>query len=386
MKETGHNHKICRTSRLLTACIVLSLLGHAFASVILERFGSYTFGKALSEPAVVMVELKQPNQKMSKIQTVAQKTSSKQLPKQSASPNKAVVSAVPVPQIETTITKPEPKQTSLPPQKQQDNQTISQQQTTLKTKTNAAPLEKIYHSGDSIVPAQQEKLVYQLSLSGVPVGSAELEATNTNGEIRIQSTIRSNSVISAIYAVNDSTDTRLIKGRYLLTRIKQNEGMFKSDTGFTIMYPDHKIFWVDRLKQRYSNEPLESPDTLDFVSGFYFLRQKALKVGDAFSLKLYDGDTTTTVPVAVLRQEKLPLPGMRSAETLVVQPGFAESGFFRNNRDLLVWFTNDESRVPVRFEATTPIGRVAAELVSSERIIKDPSSSPVVMQNKMQYN
>jgi hypothetical protein len=79
---------------------------------------------------------------------------------------------------------------------------------------------------------------------------------------------------------------------------------------------------------------------------------------------------------------------MRSAATLVVQPLFAESGFFKNNRDLLVWFSADENRIPVRFEATTPIGRIVAELVSSERtLLPSPSEnvSNVVPADKIQY-
>lgn len=377
MKDPGTTYKLCNSSRILTGCILLSLLGHASASIIIERFGSYTFGKALYEPAVVMVDLKQPNQNVSKTHAIIHAKPSKQLTKQSISPTRPVDSAAPIPQQQTStiIPKPEPEQVHLRPQTHQEHQTIAQPQAEANVQPNASPPQKIYLTGDSIVAAEQEKLVYQLSLSGVPVGSAQLEATNTNSEVRIQSTIRSNSVVSSIYTVNDSTDTRLIKGRYLLTRIKQHEGLFKSDTGFTIMYPDRKIFWVDRLKKRYSNEPLESLDTLDFVSGFYFLRQRELKIGESFSLRLYDGDTTTIVPVAVLRKEKLALPGMRSADTLVVQPAFAESGFFKNNRDLLVWFTNDSYRVPVRLEATTPIGRVVAELVSSERVIQSVGHS-----------
>ena len=224
-----------------------------------------------------------------------------------------------------------------------------------------------YLHGNQIFPYQQEKLVYQISLAGMPVGNAQLEATNQQGELRIRTSVSSNSVISAIYPVHNSTDTRLIKGRYLLTRIRQQEGTFKSDTGFNLMYPEQKIFWVDRVKKQFSNEPLESLDTLDFVSGFYFLRRQPLKAGDRLTLRLYDGDTTTVVPITVLRQEQLALPGLRNAATVVVQPQFAQSGFFRNNRDLLFWFTDDQHHLPVRIEATTPIGRVVAELVTSDR-------------------
>lgn len=374
MKNSGPPYTMHRSSRFLAICILLSLLGHAFASVILERFGTFNFGAAITQPAVVMVDLTSPKQKPYKKQIATNVSPLKKPAKPSLSSNVPVAPAASMQPLVHAIAKPEADQAPAKPQPAVQP-SAAQAPAAAPPQPALAPPEDIFVKGDSIVAVQQEKLVYQLSLSGVPVGSAQLEASNTNGELRIQSTIRSNSVMSAIYSVNDSTDTRLIKGRYLLTRIKQNEGLFKSDTGFTIMYPDRKIFWVDRLKKRYSNEPLESLDTLDFVSGFYFMRQKSLKIGDSFPLKLYDGDTTTTVPVIVLRREKLPLPGMRSADTLVVQPAFAESGFFRNNRELLIWFTNDENRVPVRFEATTPIGRVVAELVSSERIMQPVSHS-----------
>ncbi len=33
---------------------------------------------------------------------------------------------------------------------------------------------------------------------------------------------------------------------------------------------------------------------------------------------------------------------------------------------MLIWLTNDENKVPVRVETTTPFGTVAVELVSAE--------------------
>lgn len=389
MKNSDFIHKHKRyTSKLLAACVVLSFLGHAFATVLFERFGAYSFGKPINEPASIMIELSQTT--VSPItslvqQSVQTKPAAKSQSRTIRTDVKKVVHPTnisdamplspPIPQQQQVLSHAPP---STPPN--------ASSVLTQMAATKQPPQENVYIQADQIVPIEQEKLIYQISLAGVPVASAQLEASNSNGEIRIKSTIRSNSVVSSIYIVNDSTDTRLIKGRFLLTRIKQHEGLLKSDTGFTIMYPDRKIFWVDRLKKRYSNEPLESLDTLDFVSGFYFMRQQPLAVGNNMTLRLYDGDTTTVVPVAVLRKETISLPGMRTADTLVVQPQFAASGFFRNNRDLLVWFSNDENRVPVRFEATTPIGRVTAELVSSERATNTSSASTIVAEKKMQYN
>lgn len=361
-----------RYNKLLpVVCLVLSIAAHGLAGIAVERSGPQQFGPPVTEPAVTLVELHRPPA------TSSQPTAAPQATTVAAKPadiNRDAPSALPEASAEPTDTtthlQPSARPEQTPPAAEQHP-------------------EPRYLHADHIFPQQQEKLAYQISLAGIPVGSAQLEASNNQGELRIQSTIRSNSFISAFYQVDDSTDTRLIKGRYLLTRIKQHEGPYVSDTGFNLMYPERKIFWVDRLRKQFTNEKLESLDTLDFVSGFYFLRLQPLKVGNKFTLRLYDGDTTTVVPVSVLRQEKLSLPGMRRADTVVVQPEFAESGFFKNNRDLLVWFTDDHDHVPVRVEATTPIGRVSAELVSSERTVVAPPATPastVVPGTEIQYN
>lgn len=348
---------------LLTGSILLSLLGHGLAALLIERSGAVVFDAAISEPAVVLVNITKENQTTASPKTstpasqISPAKSRQHRPALPKSSEPAPLPEAPDPLVTQTLQKKEPQhQPALSHAAPSESNQLQVQQNTA------------YLVPDQIVAVQKEKLVYQIKLAGVPVGSAQLEATNHQGELRILTSIRSNSIISAFYPVHNTTDTRLIKGRYLLTRIRQNEGLFVSDTGFNLMFHERKIFWVDRLKNRYSNEPLEALDTLDFVSGFYFLRLQPLKVGETVSLKLYDGDTTSNVPVSVLRQETLSLNGMQNTETLVIQPHVKESGFFKNNRDLLVWFTNDVNRMPVRIEATTPIGRIAAELVSSERI------------------
>lgn len=368
-----------RTNFVLSACIVLSMVAHGFTGLIIKRFGPYQFGTALSE-TTVMVDLTKPTppQTAAKQEPVAKST--KPPPKNSVQPVQPATAPEP--------DAPPPAQPAEPVKVQTEHPVPQEPQKPKPVTATGHNQQERYLDADHIFPHQQEKLVYQISLAGIPVGSAQLEASNNQGELRIQSSIRSNSFISTFYQVNDSTDTRLIKGRYLLTRIRQHEGPYVSDTGFNLMYPERKIFWVDRLKKQFNNEKLESLDTLDFVSGFYYLRLQTLKVGDKLTMRLYDGDTTTIVPVSVLRQEQLALPGLRNARTVVVQPRFNESGFFKNNRDLMVWFTDDHYHVPVRIEATTPIGRVAAELVSSERTLIAPPTAPastVVPADKMQY-
>jgi len=374
-----------RTRLFLTISILLSLLGHCFAVVMLERFGPFNFNTAITEPAVVMVDIGNIGNKL-----VLDAQISKAAPLPIEQKEERFIAPAVLQAPSTLPPEVAPLPTELPDTTsvQQAGPVRHQQPAIAPQHVSSPKTESFQLSPDSIVPVQLERLTYQINLAGMPVGSAQLEASNKHGELRITSSIRSNSAISAFYPVNDSTDTRLIKGRYLLTRIRLHEGFFVSDTGFNLMFHEKKIFWVDRLKNRYSNEPLESMDTLDFISGFYFMRLQPLKIGTTITLSLYDGDTTVLVPVEVLRQEQLALPGLRSVETLVIKPTFSKSGFFKNNHDLLIWLTNDENRVPVRIESTTPIGRIVAELVASERILPAAAQEPVssiVPADKMQY-
>ena len=179
------------TSKLLAVCIVLSFLGHAFATVLLERFGTYSFGKPLSEPASIMVELShtpvapsrshaQQTVRITHESKLQAQTTWTDLKQEAYSPPLANTDAMlPLPVLRqatpptTPNTSPDPTQTVV---------------------TKQLPPDEVYVYADQIVPAADEKLVYQISLAGVPVGSAQLDASNNNGEIRIKSTIRSNKI------------------------------------------------------------------------------------------------------------------------------------------------------------------------------------------------
>jgi hypothetical protein len=67
-----------------------------------------------------------------------------------------------------------------------------------------------------------------------------------------------------------------------------------------------------------------------------------------------------------LRQEEVRLRNFKKVDCLVVRHVKQEGGIFRRTGDMLIWLTNDENKVPVRIETTTPFGKVTVELVSSE--------------------
>jgi hypothetical protein len=220
--------------------------------------------------------------------------------------------------------------------------------------------------GSEFLSAIWEKLSYRIIMYGIPVGDAVLEASNTEKGLTITTRVSSNAVISSVYPVNDFIETQLVCGNYLITNINQREGPYTRDTGFTLMLRERRAFSLDRLRDRFETDPLPRDDVMDPITGFYFLRNQPFEVGKSMLLHLYDGNEYAPTPVEVLRSERLHVSGLGEVETLVVHPLLATAGFFRRTGDMTVWITADAYRVPVRMETRIPLGKVTAELVSSE--------------------
>ncbi|MDR3581338.1 MAG: DUF3108 domain-containing protein [Oryzomonas sp.] len=214
--------------------------------------------------------------------------------------------------------------------------------------------------------SKSEKLSYLITLLGVPVGSVELEAKNENNEVRITLRTRTNTVLSSIYPVDDFMETRhTIGGNFIMTKIRQQEGSFRSDIGFTLFLRDKRVFWIDRIRNRYSNETVPTSDVLDTLSSFYYLRNRPLQTGTTVILHVYDGDTYALVPVEIVRQEEVRLRNFKKVDSLLLRH-VKQKGIFRRTGDMSIWLTNDGKKVPVRVETTSPFGTVAVELVSTE--------------------
>jgi len=214
--------------------------------------------------------------------------------------------------------------------------------------------------------SKSEKLSYLISLLGVTVGSVELEAKNENGEIWITLRSRTNTALSSIYPVDDFMETRHIGGNFIITKIRQQEGTFSSDIGFTIFLRDKRVFWIDRIRNRISNETIPNSEVLDTLSSFYYLRNRPLQIGKTEMLHIYDGDIYAPVPVEILRREEVLLRNFKTVDCLLLRHVKQKEGIFKKTGDMLIWVTNDGDKVPVKFETTSPFGKVTVELVSAE--------------------
>jgi hypothetical protein len=215
---------------------------------------------------------------------------------------------------------------------------------------------------------EREKLIYQISMFGLPVGDAELEAKTERGEVKLTLKVTSNSILSSLYPVDDFVETRHIGGNFIITKIRQQEGSFVSNRGFTIFLRDKKVFWHDLLTHKSSNETVPTSEVLDLLSGFYLLRGKPLQVGESEMLHVYDSDRYVEVPVQVLNRERVRLPGFRNVDAIVIKPLLKTDGIFKRTGDVTIWLTDDAYRVPVKVETEIPLGKVRVELLAAETV------------------
>jgi len=365
-------------SRFLVLAILFSLAVHVCALSAIVDWGPYRFALPPNPDEFVIAELKHVLLE-TKPNPTAETTSTPQLPSEDLKRSNPVESRQIKNENQAEQVEPELKplqyQDAEPaPAKNADTEILQELRlpllpTPVKKLTLLPPIRQI----GQFIKTRREKLSYTISILGIPAGRTDLEAENDQGELRISSRTESTGALSFFYPVATTTQTRMFSGRYIMTTMKQRQGDQVSDIGFTISLGEKNVFWADRLHKRYTSTPIPTDEVLDIFSALYFLRNQQLTVGETIQLHLFDSNRYAAVPVRIVRREKIHLPGLHQVETLLVKPELTTEGFFRRTGEILVWLTDDEFHLPVRMETEIALGRVTAELVSSEAESLGPS-------------
>jgi hypothetical protein len=242
--------------------------------------------------------------------------------------------------------------------------TVDKTETKVKVNKELPPLTL----ADNFQTTKNEKLTYLISMFGLPVGNAELEAKNEDGEVSFTLRARSNASVSSIFPVDDTVETRHVDGRFILTKIKQQEGSFKSDQEFTINLIKKSVSRIDKIGGGNLTGTIPTHEALDTLSGFYLLRNRPLEIGKTETLHIYDSENYADMQVEVLRRESVTLPNLTRVDALVLQPlqNAATADIPRRYGDILIWMTDDEYKVPVKIEVSFALGKVTVELLSAE--------------------
>ncbi len=360
-------------TRLIVLCLALSVLTHILIVYALRMFGTYDFTTPIVQSQVVVVDLAKSASSVSpkKLKSGDSGYVGEDVPfEKSPDSARGHNSSPPPPSNPEQPPSPEPADSAVIGADKTGSYIRSSDATGINppdgARQSATANLPLLGTASNFLLTKSEKLTYLISMLGLPIGSAELEAKNENGEIRLTLRVRSNAVISNFYPVDDIVVTRHIDGKFILTTIKQLEGSFRSDEGFTINLRKKRVSWVDNMGGRYQTVAVPTDEVLDTLSGIYFLRNRELQVGKTETLHIFDSESYADVPVEILRRETVLLPNFTKVDTLVVQPLQKSAGIFRRTGDILIWMTDDVYKVPVKIVTSVAFGTVTVELVSAE--------------------
>ena len=218
-----------------------------------------------------------------------------------------------------------------------------------------------------------ERLTYDVTWSVFQAGtvSATLQKTldGTKEDYTVITTAHSQGFVSLLFNVDNEFRSVFNPQTLCSEKIskKINEGRRRKQT--EIVFDSQRKLAI--LDERDLNKPHDPPKhdenqipacVEDVVTAFYYLRGHNLQVGKPLQVALNDGSKSYDVTLDVQAQEMIQTPlGQRSA--LRVEPKVF-SGLFKRKGRMLIWFSNDEQRLPLRIKFVIAVGPITATLKS----------------------
>jgi hypothetical protein len=122
------------------------------------------------------------------------------------------------------------------------------------------------------------------------------------------------------------------------------------------IYPEHQL-WV----RNDVDSGRTAPDPLDEASFFFYARTRPLEPGQTVVLNRYFQHDRNPVTLQVLARQTISVPAGRYP-AVAVRPIFQSGGLFGKGGKALIWFSDDESRIPLRIRTSLPIGTLDMSL------------------------
>jgi hypothetical protein len=220
----------------------------------------------------------------------------------------------------------------------------------VKVDLNATPyLERVFTDG--------ERIEYSLSWLGVVGGSAVMTVDPRGEVIRIDSIAKSEGAIGRMYPVRDVIRSLITRADFSTIRFEKtlNErGRHKKE--LTELDPR------TGTGKRKGEEFTYTAPILDPLSSIYYIRTLDLTPGKRHTMRLLADGDEYEIEAIVLRRENLKIDGM-TFDTWLVEPKMTKGGIFRDESNrLLIWFTADARRVPIRIRSELEFGNITATL------------------------
>lgn len=216
--------------------------------------------------------------------------------------------------------------------------------------------------------SDRERLSYDVSWSGgIKIGELHLTLTakdDVRGEHEIRAEVTTeNGAIDFIYPIHDVHVTRL-RGEDKLpfhSEIWQKEGYsyeahremdFNQEAGVVRYMKNGKLEGNFVIEGETNNE----------FSSFFNSRLMDFTEGGKFIVPTFADKKRVEVVVNVMEEQNLENTVLGPVSAMKIMPVMTFKGLYDKKGDTVIWYTNDECRVPVLIKSKIVIGSLTAEL------------------------
>jgi hypothetical protein len=162
-------------------------------------------------------------------------------------------------------------------------------------------------------------------------------------------------------SIIDSRDFRSYRYRH-----QARQGRRKRDLEVTIDYQERRLSIQEYdagveprrqiRTQRRSGIPVPLTDTL---SVFYAVRLREVKPGEQYLIYLSDNGKIKEVQLNIVKRQEVSI-ALGKFDTVKIS---TVGSFFKGAGDFHVWYSRDDLRIPVKFEADVRFGKVYGNLI-----------------------
>jgi len=171
------------------------------------------------------------------------------------------------------------------------------------------------------------------------------------------------SLMKYIYRVYDVIDSYVDFEYFIPLKTTLTMDESKQNVSMVINY-DHKkgksSFWKKRIDAKGVVTEINRDDDLtimaqDTFSSLYYVRTHDLKVGDKIKFVVHDNEKNWTLILDVIKNEKI-WTRLGDIDCLLLHPTVEREGEKFTKAKMNLWVTNDERKIPVKFEAEVKVG------------------------------
>jgi hypothetical protein len=221
--------------------------------------------------------------------------------------------------------------------------------------------------------APVETLTYNLTWSVFAAGQLVVtlsQAAGSSGDpYEIRAVARSRGFVSLLYQVHDEFNSVFDPTNICSLRISKSiqEGRRRKETRI-VFDSQRKLAILDERDLTKPGDPpkhaeSETPGCVtDLVTAFYYLRAQPMQVGQQIVIPVNDGSHTSEVTGQVQAREEIQTPVGRRFAFRVEPTVFG--GLYKRKGQMLIWFSDDPQRLPLRIKAVISVGTIVGDLQS----------------------